>query len=135
MSLKYDLAPKRRRKPEINIIPLIDVLVVLIFFFLVSMQFRNLTLLQLTLPDIQTAGREQATEQIEIGITPAGDLFFNGQRVTEAELEARIQEVAARNRTQPVLILADEESLLRSVTFVMDTCRRAGLDRIRLQSR
>ncbi len=55
---------RRRRKAEINIVPLVDVLVVLIFFFLVSMQFRNLTLLNLTLPKIETAGKEQPTQSL-----------------------------------------------------------------------
>ncbi|MCD8482887.1 MAG: biopolymer transporter ExbD [Verrucomicrobia bacterium] len=62
--------PQRvRRKPEVNIIPLVDVLVVLIFFFLISMQFRNLTVLELTLPRVETAGQTRSEEQLEIVIT------------------------------------------------------------------
>lgn len=134
--MHVDLRPRHRRhRGEINIIPLVDVLVVLIFFFLVSMQFRNLTLLQLTLPEIRTAGQEQVSEQVEIGITPEGHLYFQGARVSEEELVRRVERAAAETRTRPVLIIADEESNLRTLTFVMDTCRRAGLDRIRLQSR
>lgn len=134
--MHVDLRPRHhRQKSEINIIPLVDVLVVLIFFFLVSMQFRNLTLLQLTLPEIRTAGQEQVSEQVEIGITPEGHLYFQGSRVSEEELVRRIERAAAETRARPVLIIADEESNLRTLTFVMDTCRRAGLDRIRLQSR
>lgn len=134
--MSVDLRPRhQRQKPEINIIPLVDVLVVLIFFFLVSMQFRNMTLLQLTLPEIRTAGQEQLTDQIEVGITPEGDLYLNGALVSEEEFARRIEQAAATNSNRPVLIIADERSHLRSVTFVMDNCRRVGLERIRLQSR
>jgi biopolymer transport protein ExbD len=126
---------RRRRKAEINIVPLVDVLVVLIFFFLVSMQFRNLTLLNLTLPKIETAGKEQPTDSLQIGVDVEGNFFLNGVAVTEERLVDAIAEVARLGTETPVLIMADENSLLRKVTFVMDTCRKAGLEKVRLQSR
>lgn len=126
---------RRRRKAEINIVPLVDVLVVLIFFFLVSMQFRNLTLLNLTLPKVETAGRENATDSLQIGVDVEGTFFLNGEPIAEEDLVARVREVADLRPDTPVLIMADENSLLRKVTFIMDTCRKAGLERVRLQSR
>ncbi len=134
--MSVDLRPRhQRKKAEINIIPLVDVLVVLIFFFLVSMQFRNMTLLQLTLPEIRTAGQEQLGDQLEVGVSPEGDFYFNGQAVSREELTRRLGQAAAENDDRAVVILADEESSLGSVTFVMDSCRQVGLNRIRLQSR
>jgi biopolymer transport protein ExbD len=50
------LLARRRNKASINIIPLMDVLTILIFFFLVSMQFKEMTTLNLTLPKIESAG-------------------------------------------------------------------------------
>ena len=126
---------RRRRKAEINIVPLVDVLVVLIFFFLVSMQFRNLTLLNLTLPKIETAGKEQPTDSLQIGVDVDGQYFLNGQPITDEDLIEQVQTVARISPGTPVLIMADENSLLRKVTFLMDTCRKAGLDKVRLQSR
>ena len=125
----------RRRKPEINIVPLVDVLIVLIFFFLVSMQFRNMATLNIVLPKIETAGKSKMIEQIEIGISPEGQFFFNGEPLTRPQIEAAIKLAASFDKDALVLILADEESYLKHITFVMDTCRKAGLDRIRLQSR
>lgn len=126
---------RRRRKAEINIVPLVDVLVVLIFFFLVSMQFRNLTLLNLTLPKIESAGKEQPTDSLQIGVDVEGQYYLNGQLVSEEDLVADIRTVAQLSPETPVLIMADENSLLRKVTFIMDTCRQAGLEKVRLQSR
>ena len=57
------LLARRRRKADINIVPLIDVLTVLIFFFLVSMQFREQLTLNLTLPQVETAGRSGCRSQ------------------------------------------------------------------------
>ena len=126
---------RRRRKAEINIVPLVDVLVVLIFFFLVSMQFRNLTLLNLTLPKIETAGKEQATDSLQIGVDVEGQYFLNGQPIAEEDLVFAIEEVARLSPDTPVLIMADENSLLRKVTYIMDAARKQGLEKVRLQSR
>ncbi|HKJ89991.1 MAG TPA: biopolymer transporter ExbD [Oceanipulchritudo sp.] len=126
---------RRRRKAEINIVPLVDVLVVLIFFFLVSMQFRNLTMLNLTLPRIESAGREEPTDSVQIGVDVEGQYFLNGQPIEEGPLVERIEEVSRLSPDTPVIIMADENSLLRKVTFVMDTCRKAGLEKVRLQAR
>jgi biopolymer transport protein ExbD len=126
---------RRRRKAEINIVPLVDVLVVLIFFFLVSMQFRNLTLLNLTLPKIESAGKEEPTDSLQIGVDVDGQYYLNGQLISEEDLVEDVRTVAELSPETPVIIMADENSLLRKVTFIMDTCRKAGLEKVRLQSR
>lgn len=126
---------RRRRKAEINIVPLVDVLVVLIFFFLVSMQFRNLNLLNLTLPKIETAGKEQPTDSLQIGVDSDGNYYLNGTPISDENLLEQVNKAAGINQDTPVLIMADENSLLRKVTFIMDTCRKAGLEKVRLQSR
>lgn len=130
------LYQRRRRKPEINIVPLIDVLTTLIFFFLITMQFRATQVLNIVVPQIETAGQNKMVEQLEIGVgAEEGEYYFNGARVTEEQLAAAITAAARVNRGTPVLLIADEKSYLKSVTFVMDNCRKQGLDTIRLQSR
>ncbi|MFP4281764.1 MAG: ExbD/TolR family protein [Opitutales bacterium] len=129
------IARRRRPRVEINIVPLIDVLVVLIFFFLVSMQFRNMTLLQLTLPEMTTAGESSEGEFVEISITKEGEIFYNGEEVARDSLATRLGLVAQANAQTPVLLSADEASLLRDTTTVMDLVRQAGLENLRLQTR
>lgn len=126
---------RRRRKAEINIVPLVDVLVVLIFFFLVSMQFRNLTTLQLNLPEIETAGESEREQQVHVAITEEGDLYFNNEPVSPEELSEQLALVARTNPRAPVLIMADEASFLRYTTLVMDLARQHGLETLRIQSR
>jgi len=126
---------RRRRKPEINLVPLIDVLTTLVFFFMVSMQFKNLPTLNLVLPKMETAGKNTFSDQIELAVSPEGQLYYNGNLVTDRELEQVLRAAAEIDRKVPVLILADEESKTGRLAFVMDACRRAGLERINLQSR
>ena len=127
--------PASKRKTDINIVPLIDVLIVLIFFFLISMQFRNQSVLNITVPKIETAGKNEVYDQIEITVQKEGQYSFNGVTVEEKELLSSIQLIAKVNPKQPVLVIADEESALKHVTFIIDKCRQAKLEQIRLQAR
>ncbi len=128
------LKPKRRR-PDINIVPLIDVLTILIFFFLMTMQFRELQALNLTLPEIETAGTSAVDEALVIGIDVEGRFYLDGNRVERDELTAFLADLRPVAREVSVLLMADEDTPLREVTFVMDHVRKNGIDRVRLQSR
>lgn len=129
------LYQRRRKRPEMNLLPLIDVLVMLIFFAFVTMQFRQAGTLNLTLPKIDTAGKNEFKGSVTIGIDKEGVLTFNGDIATEPELEQLLQQVRDLNRDIPVLIRADETTPLKQVAFVMDTCRKVGLNKFSLQSR
>lgn len=126
---------RRRRRPEMNLLPLIDVLVMLIFFAFVTMQFRSAATLNITLPKVETAGKNEFKGTVTIGIDKDGVLTFNGERTTEAELEQLLVQVRNINRDIPVLIRADETTPLKTLAFVMDACRKTGLNKFSLQSR
>ncbi len=126
---------KRRRRPEMNLVALIDVLVILVFFAFVTMQFRSAATLNITLPRVETAGMNEFVGTVTIGINAEGVLSFNGVATTEAELEQLLLQVRNVDRDIPVLIRADENTPLRTLAFVMDTCRKTGLNKFSLQSR
>lgn len=129
------LLVRRRKRPDINIVPLMDVLTILIFFFLVSMQFRERLTLNLTLPKVETAGKNQFETPIILGIDVESRIFFNGKEASDDQLQELIKAVADQTLEIPVLIKAHQDTPLQRVTFVMDACRKAGLNNIRLQTR
>ena len=129
------LYQRRRKRPELNLVPLIDVLVMIVFFAFVTMQFRTAATLNLTLPKVETAGKNDLTQTVTVGIDKKGALSFNGVAATEAELADALLAQSRIDKTVPVLIRADENTELKKLTFVMDACRRAGLSKFRLQSR
>jgi biopolymer transport protein ExbD len=129
------LQQKKRRRPEMNLVPLIDVLVMLIFFAFVTMQFRSAATLNITLPKVDTAGKNEFRGIVTVGITADGVLSVNGTVVSEAQLEEFLREVRNVDRDISVLIRADETTPLKTLAFVMDTCRKLGLNRFSLQSR
>ena len=126
---------RKSRKVVINIVPLVDVLIVLIFFFLMTMQFRNVTTLNLTLPKIETAGQNKFDKNIIIEIGKDVTFFVNGTELKREELGPVLRQLKPVADEITVLIRADEETLLKNLTFIMDACRKSGLDKIRLQSR
>ena len=128
------LYQKRRRRPELNLVPLIDVLVMLIFFAFVTMQFKSAATLNITLPKVETAGRNEFKGNVTISIDKTGALTFNGKSVTDAQLRTLLEEVRNVDKSIPVLIKADVTTQLGKVTDVWDACRKNGMMKISLQS-
>lgn len=126
---------RKRRRPDINIVPLIDVLTILIFFFLMTMQYREAMTLNLVLPQIETAGKSEISRALTIGIDAEGNFSLDGQQIKREELDGLLEPFKTWARDVSVLIMADERTPLMEVTYAMDKCRQAGLDSIRLQSR
>lgn len=130
---------KRRRRPSsfvVNIVPLVDVLTVLIFFFLLTMQFKQQErTMNLELPKIETAGKNALEQVVVVAIDPEGKLFLNNHPVTLEELRSGLKIAGDLDSKKPVVIMADEKVPLRYVTEVMDVCRQSKLNNIRLQSR
>lgn len=126
---------RHRKRPELNLVPLIDVLVMLIFFAFVTMQFRSAQMLNITLPKIATAGKNEFKGLVTISIDKEGVITFNGKLVSDTELLVALKQVHDVSADVPVLIKADQASQVQKLTFVMDACRQSGLNRFSLQSR
>ena len=129
------LVRRRRRMPSINIVPLVDVLTVLLFFFLVTMQFKQVSTLNITVPKIETAGENDIQERIIIAISPEGQIYLNDRPIEKFQLEAAIKLAGELTPELPILLVADEDVSLKFVTEVMDVCRSNRMNTIRLQSR
>ena len=135
MDTTSDLICRRRRRPTINIVPLVDVLTVLLFFFLVTMQFKQVSTLNIMVPKNETAGKNEIEERIVIAVSPEGEFYLNDRAVEKAVLAAAMKLAGELTPNTPVLLIADEEVPLKFVTEVMDVCRTYQLNKIRLQSR
>ena len=126
---------KRRKRPELNLVPLIDVLVMLIFFAFVSMQFKQATTMNLTLPKVETAGKSELKDSLTISLSKEGTVDVNGKAASMDTLDAIVREIGRISKDVTVVIRSDENTPLRFVTQAMDTCHKQGLNKIRLQSR
>ena len=121
--------------PRVDVIPLIDVLMVLILFFLTSMQFQDLRALNVTLPKIDSAGSNKITNQLVVSVSKEGEYFLNGNEDSLEKIGEVMKSSASLPRKPAVLVVADENVPLKHVTMIVDLCRESGLDDFRLQSR
>ncbi len=125
---------KRRKRPELNLVPLIDVLVMLIFFSFVTMQFRSASTLNITLPKVETAGKNEFRGSVTISIDKNGAMTYNAKPIADDQLDGLLSQVHNVDKDIPVLIRADVTTQLGKVTFVWDQCRKNGMTKISLQS-
>lgn len=123
------------RRPELPLVPLIDVLVMLVLFAYVTMQARSASTLNITVPKVQTAGQNDFAGKVEVGVSKEGKLTFNGRAIAETDLEPLLGEVKKVNKDTPILVRADEVSQFGVVTRVWDTCRKLGLNKVVMQTR
>jgi biopolymer transport protein ExbD len=128
------LYQKRHKRPEMNLVPLIDVLVMLIFFAFVTMQFKSAATLNITLPKVETAGKNEFRGNVTISIDKNGAMTFNGKPVKDDQIEPLLAQVHNVDKDIPVLIKADVTTQLGKVTTVWDACRKNGMMKISLQS-
>ena len=129
------LRPKRKNRPRVDVIPLIDVLMVLILFFLTSMQFQDVRALNVKLPKIDSAGSNKITNQLVVSVSKEGKYFLNGNEDNLEKIGEVMKSSASLPQKPAVLVVADENVPLKHVTKVVDLCRESGLDDFRLQSR
>lgn len=129
------LINRKRKKPRIDVVPLIDVLMVLIIFFLVTMQFRDLRALNVKLPKIDTAGSNLISNELIVSISKEGEFYVNAKEVSIKKLTQLLKATATLPKKPVILVVADEDVPLKHVTKVVDLCRKNGLEDFRLQSR
>ena len=128
---------KRRDDPEINLIPFIDVLLVILIFLMVTTTYSKFTALQISLP---TADAEKAVEQpmeINVGVTAQGQYAIDNQQISARDAAALADElkVAAdakgASKKDPVIIInADATAAHQSVINVLEAARLAGFEKV-----
>lgn len=129
------LPARRKRITGINIVPLIDVMTVLIFFFLMSMKFDDLRQLGITPPHSDSASESEGeAPRLVIAVNRNGEFFVNSERVPAEELSDRLSRIAGGQKVSDAVIVADEDSAMKYAIFAVDEARRNGLG-IRLLAR
>ena len=133
MSGPFNGAPLRRR-PTINITSLIDVMFLLLIFFMVSATFRDERGLEVTLPEGGQADTNGGQPH-EIIVQEDGALFLNGEPVDDAELRSRLQGLGEEGQDVNVVLRADENAGWGRIVRVMDTVRAVGGARLTAATR
>jgi biopolymer transport protein ExbD len=127
---------RSKDEPEINVISLVDVLLVLVLFFMVSTSFLRDTEISLQLPEADVDTKiAAADEKLEVMITKTGSYLVNGRELVNSErrtLRAAIERLAGNKRDLPVYIRADAAASHQSVVTAMDVAGQLGFSRLNI---
>ena len=118
-----------RDDPEINFIPLIDVLLVILIFLMVTTTYQRVAELQITLPEADAEQLKQRPKEINVGIDAQGRYVVNRTVLTFTTVAALADTLkqAAGDAKEPVIIInADANATHQSVIHVMEAARIAG---------
>ena len=122
-----------REEPEINFIPLIDVLLVILIFLMVTTTYSRFSELQINLPTAEAGKPPERTEQIDVGVDPAGSYLINKTPVAwngRAALSQALKDAAGGIQDPVIVINADAQASHQSVVRVMEAAQAAGYGRI-----
>jgi biopolymer transport protein ExbD len=128
---------RRSRKPDsgINLTPLIDVVFLLLIFFMVTTTFTQETRLLISLPEAGGETVDAEPESLELTIDKEGNYALNGQSLINRDIKtimAALKDASAGNRDLPVVITADAESSHQAVVTAMDAAGKLGFNQLQI---
>ncbi len=125
--------PRTREEPEINLIPFIDVLLVVLIFLMMSTTYSKFTELQLKLPVADAEAQRDYPKEVLVSVTSDGSYAVNKIAVRDRSTDAlasALLEGAKAGKDSVIIISADASATHQAVVNVMEAARRSGLTQI-----
>ena len=125
--------PNSRDEPEINLIPFIDVLLVVVIFLMLSTTYSKFTELQVVLPTADAAQLRDQPKEVIVAVSSDGRYMVNKTPVPGRSIEAlgaALTEAAKAGKDSVIIISADANATHQAVITVMESARRQGLTQI-----
>lgn len=119
--------------PEINLVPLIDVVLCLIFFFVVTTTFDARSVLKLQLPQAKGQPAEAQSRVLSVLVNADGRYFIDDREALRTDVESLKQtlvDVAGNDRARPVLLRADARTPHQAVVTALDALGQLGFSRV-----
>jgi biopolymer transport protein ExbD len=124
---------QRDEEPEINLIPFIDVLLVILIFLMLTTTYSKFTELQITLPSANAERMQDRPREIVVAVSSDGRYVVDRKPIEGRSVDVltvALQAAAAERNDPVVIVSADALSAHQAVINVMDAARRAGLARL-----
>lgn len=130
-------ASQAKEEPEINLIALIDVLLVILIFLMVTTTYSKYAELQINLPSADADKQLERPNEIQVAITASGQMVINRQPVVFRDvndLADQLRRFAANMKNPIVVINGDKASSLQATVSVMEAARIAGLQQVSIST-
>ena len=126
-----NLRPKSKRGDLlVDLTPMIDVVFLMLIFFMVSTSFTANNSIKLDLPQSKAQAAEKDIEQVTVSINNNGQLFVQDEPVVDGELRRRILNISKGDPNMRVVLRADANAKHKRVVFVLDTVRELGMGKV-----
>src|SRR5690606_35618724 len=125
-----------KEEPEINLVPMIDVLLVILIFLVITTTYSKFSELEITLPQAAATEEDHAADtskMIDVSVSATGDYTINHNPIKFTSIESLRDALrsAARNQDNPIIVIsADAKATHQSVITIMEAARTAGYNQI-----
>ncbi|HUG99499.1 MAG TPA: biopolymer transporter ExbD [Gammaproteobacteria bacterium] len=126
MRSMFESAGTEEEESEINITPMLDVVFIMLIFFIVTASFVKEAGIDVNRPDAETAVRQERAN-ILIAISENNEIWIDQRMVDPRALRANIERLHAENPEGSVVIQADKKAVTETLVTVMDAARQAGV--------
>ncbi|MDD5401268.1 MAG: TonB system transport protein ExbD [Sulfurimonas sp.] len=117
----------KKRFDEINVVPFIDIMLVLLVMVLTTATFINQGIIPIELPEAKASKKEDSKKEITIYVNSKGELFIEKEKVDLKTLEAKLSAIP---KEQTVVLRSDKESKFQDFVSVMDILKRLNHEQL-----
>lgn len=128
------LRHRRQKTAEINMAPLIDMVFILLIFFIVTTSFIKESGVEIQRPTAQTASRKESINLL-VEVSRDGTLYIDGEPIDIRMIRPRMKRLLTETPKASVVVVADKTSQTGTVIEVLDECRLAGIENISVAAR
>lgn len=124
---------RQKEEPEINLVPMIDVLLVILIFLMITTTYSKFSALEINLPQATSDKTAERPNVIDVSVNASGSYMVNRSSIKYSSAEGLSAELraAAGNRPDPVIVInADAQATHQSVIAIMEAARMAGYNHI-----
>ena len=127
-------APKGDDSAEINLTPMLDVVMIMLIFFIVAGSFVREVVVDVDRKQTSNAESSEPSENITVQISANDEIWIKGRRIDERAVRANISRLRAEKPKASVIIKAHNKSTVNTVAAVLDSSREAGIYNVSLST-
>jgi biopolymer transport protein ExbD/biopolymer transport protein TolR len=121
---------RKREEPRIELTPMVDVVFLLLIFFMISTTFIDTPGIAVKLPESSAPSLSKTPEEVEVVLSREGEIYLQGTALSPAQLAEQLRSYHEQAAETTFMLRADEQALHGRVVQVMDIAREAGFGRL-----
>ena len=118
---------------DINLTPMLDVVFIMLIFFIVTATFIKEAGIEVFRPEAETA-QQKPTVSVLVAVGPNGEIWIDKERVDESTVRAKIEQLHAENPKGTLIVQADQAAKYEKVAAVLNAARAAGLSQVAIST-